>query len=256
MFAAKIQFKPGNLSAERLSDLAYSLLASWYKNGQIVSREWTLSQDKAGFVAYVLLPESEALSEVNSNKYVSQDMLTFQKECGVSPEIALLGPHPEQDRHCVCKDSNAYILFTNYLSIAPPLRCAECFYPVPLYRMPYTSDEEYLNVLQWQGDYQACDTLQMHCTVGERFAENQLFNYESALTESGRAICKSLEMKTGKKFFYYLHKSRGKSTASEQKRLCPSCNQPWLLLVPWHDLFNFRCEKCSLLSNIACSLAY
>ena len=51
--------------------------------------------------------------------------------------------------------------------------------------------------------------------------------------------------------FYFLSKGRGRSRAAEQARLCPGCGGDWLLEEPRHDCFDFRCESCRLLSNIA-----
>ena len=172
----------------------------------------------------------------------------------MSPAISVVGPHPESAPACKCSIRPGYILFTNYLSTESPVRCSKCFGAVPLYLLPPTHDEEYLDILGWMADYKACDTLQMHCTVGERFGEQQMFNFESALSKEGRKLCKALQAKLKRKVFYYLHKSRGRSLDDEQKRRCPLCRRKWILPATSHNLFRFRCERCQLVSNIAPSL--
>jgi len=131
------------------------------------------------------------------------------------------------------------------------LELGDCFDPVPLYRVPPTRDLEYLDILQWAADYQACDTLQMHCTTGERFGERQLVGHDSSLTAQGREICRRLSAKTGLPAYYYLHNSRGRSLRDERRRRCPGCRRNWSMAEPWHGRFDFKCERCLLLSNIA-----
>ena len=223
MFAARITLKNADAHQEAFVEKAYWLLGTWYKNGQIVSDTWALTT-------------------------------TYQKLTSMRPEVAVLGPHPESLPPCKCSNRLGYILFTNYLSAESPVRCFECFRPVPLYLLPKTSDEEYLDILHWMADYKACDTLQMNCTVGERFGEKQLSSPDSALSKEGRKLRMALEAKVKRKVYYYLHKSRGRSVSDERKRRCPICRRRWILQTRWHKLFDFRCEHCRLLSNIAFSL--
>jgi len=42
-----------------------------------------------------------------------------------------------------------------------------------------------------------------------------------------------------------------RSLSAEMRRKCPGCRGPWLLKKPLHGKFDFRCDKCHLLSNIA-----
>jgi predicted nucleic acid-binding Zn ribbon protein len=91
----------------------------------------------------------------------------------------------------------------------------------------------------------------MHCSVGERFATNQISKLDSSLTKLGLKVCDSIQEVTGKQTYYYLYKGSGKSYDSELARQCPSCNEAWYQQEPVHDIFNFMCKKCGLLSNIA-----
>jgi predicted nucleic acid-binding Zn ribbon protein len=142
-------------------------------------------------------------------------------------------------------------LFTHYLNRESPLRCGNCFAPIPLYRIPHIQDEEYLDVHQWEADYKACDTLQMHIRTGERFGERQMFQHDSSLSRRGRELCVRIASLTRRPTYYYLHKVRARSSAEEERRRCPNCNGQWKLGKRWH-LFDFRCDQCLLLSAIAC----
>jgi predicted nucleic acid-binding Zn ribbon protein len=255
MFTAQIKF-PNNANADQgaLVEESYWLLGVWYKNGQILSDHWPFATTSDGLMAHVLIPAVNALNNRFANRYVRDAIRRYQKLTSMRPEVVVLGLHPESAPACACSNRPGYVLFTNYLSTESPVRCSKCFRPVPLYSLPPTHDEEYLDILGWMADYKACDTLQMHCTVGERFGEKQLFNPDSALSKQGRNLCRILQAKVKQKVYYYLHKSRGRSLSEERKRPCPVCRRKWLLDSTWHNLFHFRCEYCRLVSNIASSL--
>jgi predicted nucleic acid-binding Zn ribbon protein len=201
-----------------------------------------------------MVPSRDSLDERFANKYVREYLAKYLKITSSVPQITILGPDPDSAPACGCENPVDYILFTNLMTVESPIRCAECFHPVPLYLLPFTDDEEHLDALSWVSDYKACDTLQMHCTVGERFGEQQMLRHDSALSKSGRELCRKLEAKIQGKVYYFLHKYRGRSVAAERKRLCPECDRSWILADQWHGLFDFRCEHCRLLSNIASSL--
>jgi len=254
MFAARITLKNGGATQEAFVEEIYWLLAAWHKNGQIASRDWPLATTSDGIITQVLIPAANALSNRFANRYVKEALRRYRKLTLMSPAISVVGPHPESAPACKCSIRPGYILFTNYLSTESPVQCSKCFRPVPLYLLPPTHDEEYLDILGWMADYKACDTLQMHCTVGERFGEQQMSNPDSALSQQGRILCNALQAKLKRKVYYYLHKSRGRSLSDERKRRCPVCHRKWILESTWHKLFHFRCDRCRLVSNIASSL--
>lgn len=255
MFTAQITFPYGeSTDREDLLESVSSLLSVWYKNGQIAASTWPMAEGSSELHAYPLIPDRNSLEEKYANRYVRERLEGLKEQAGAPPRIVLLGRDPESLETCSCEESPSSILFTTYSQLESPLRCGACFLPVPLYLVPHTHDEEYCDVLSWVADYRACDSLQMHCTVGERFGEQQLLRLGSALSRQGLEICRALEGKTGRKVYYYLHKSRGRSPGTERRRRCPGCGGDWLLEEPWHGLFDFRCDACALLSNIASSL--
>jgi predicted nucleic acid-binding Zn ribbon protein len=254
VIVAQITFNNTKAIKETLIAQAYSLLAAWYKNGQILADNWTIVDGISGLTAYVFIPVEDALSEQYSNKYVREMIQSYTETTDARPSIFMLGSHPESNTVCSCTDRSGYIFFTHYLSLESPIRCSNCFRPVPLYLLPITQDEEYLNILSWMANYKACDTLQMNCTVGERFGEQQLFLHDSSLSIEGRKLCKQLEDRVNRKVYYYLLKHRGRSLSGEKLRRCPDCGQTWILPQSWHGLFDFRCDHCRLLSNIAFSI--
>jgi len=254
MYIAHVDFPLQRQSVDKVVDAAMGLLGTWHKNGQVVGDSWPAVTESKKLRFVVSIPEADSLDPRHANEWVARahdDLI----EAGLGrPEIAVLGPDPASSQPCDCGNRSSLILFTHYMSLEPPLWCGDCFAPVPLYQIPSISGGEYLDILQWEADYKACDTLQMHCTTGERFGERQLGSHDSSLSSNGLAICEAISKSTGLPTYYYLLKIRGRSKKQELARKCPSCGEAWLLTEPLHDLFEFKCDRCFLLSNLACNV--
>jgi predicted nucleic acid-binding Zn ribbon protein len=251
MFTAEIKVFH-SAALEVASDLLTELLACWYKNGQIAfSPSPFAAQDKV-LRAFVLLPAEDSLDAEYANIY-ARAALSKLDHLDARVEIIVLGPDPQALKACACVRHSGVILYTHYLCTESPVRCARCFLPVPLYRLPHIRDHEYFDVISWAVNYRACDALQMQCTVGERYHERQLVELNSDLTKSGLALRASMAEALQQPVYYFLYKSRGASRGHELKRRCPSCSGDWLLAAPWHR-FDFQCEACMLVSAIASTL--
>ena len=230
------------------------VVTCWYKNGQIETNRWHVIRELSQVRIIASIPDAAALDACNNNVYAQDALNALVAHDFALPNVRVIGVDLAFDTSCTCSVRKDLILYTNYLSSGTPIRCGTCFAPAPLYQLPHTHDVEHLNVLHWASDYRACDTLQMHCTTGERFSELQLYRHDSSLSRQGRDIATKLSKQSGVPVYYFLLTSRGASNQSERARHCPSCNGEWLLKHPWHDLFHFRCERCLLLSNIAYDL--
>jgi predicted nucleic acid-binding Zn ribbon protein len=253
MYTAAIEININKTEYENeCLDLLSLLLGSLRKNGQVLGKEYPISKNDNVLTAYISIPAENSLSHKFNNRYVTdvQDKLS----CLGSVSSRTVGKDPESGDPCHCSKRKSLILFTNYLSIESPISCGTCFGSVPLYELPKISGDEYHEIICWESDYQSCDHLQMNCAVGERFALNQLSKVDSALNKIGIDICHALAKKCDIPVYYYLLKWSGKSQKVEERRLCPTCGGKWLLREPYQDLFDFKCDKCHLLSNIAFNL--
>lgn len=163
----------------------------------------------------------------------------------------VLGEDAESLSACACASRSAYALFTNYLSLESPIRCMDCFRPVALYRMKPMDSGEFCELISWQSDYQSCDSLQMNCRVLESAATREISNIDSRLTKTGRAHCGALAASSGRPFYYYLYRGHGRSHRAERAPRCPGCGDEWHLPSRLHSLFDFKCDRCHLLSNVA-----
>lgn len=252
MFVFQIIFHTadGKTTEEQLDEIQW-LLGVFRMDGHIHGREFPITSSPGQINAFVLAAGEDAFEERTYNEYILTRLEKFNNVGLSVPEYINLGPEQTSMPTCKCHEIHAYILFTTYLSLESSLRCAACFHPVPLYRVPRLSSGDFHDLISWQSDYQACDTLQMNCGTGERFATRQLSAHDSSLSQRGGKVCKEIETLTGKKVYYYLYRSTGKSHRRELNRKCPNCGMSWHLEESWHGKFDFRCDGCLLLSNVA-----
>lgn len=190
MYTAEVRIglaDPSSTTRGGIADELYGLLGCWNKNGQILA-PWLMAERSDSFLLYVSLPETDSLRDDLSNIYVRRSLEKLRQHGAAVAEIKILGPEPDSSLPCECQSSTDLILFTTFLSRGSPLRCADCFQSVPLYRVPHMQNED-CDVLMWAADYQSCDTLQMQCTTGERFGERQLYRHDSSLSRHGIKIC-------------------------------------------------------------------
>src|SRR4051794_22917094 len=251
MYIAELRFSStASLDSDRVSQVVNHLLGVWRMNGQLCGREWPITIADRTAWTVVFLPEQNALEAVHANRYVVQALTELETAHLTRPTITIRGQDIEGMLPCTCPSTSTYILFTNYLSIESPLRCGSCFHPIPLYRIPATYQDEFVDILRWQSDYQACDTLQMNCESLERAATRELSHPESSLAQRGRSSCQQITAATATPTYYRLYRYGARSEAHERKRRCPICAGAWLLPAPWHQ-FDFKCDQCHVVSNIA-----
>lgn len=238
---------------EQIEEKIDLFLGALRMNGQIVGREFPVAYLQDCYRTYLLVPEQDSLDRSKANSYVL-DGLNKLNSLNIECSWKVVGNEPYSSNVCGCKKSSYYILYTTYVSFESPLRCGDCFGIVPLYRIPATKDEEYVDILTWESDYKACDTLQMNCSTGERYGISQLSKYDSSLSKRGIDLCNRITTSTGLPTYYYLMKVTGKSNKVESKRKCPSCNDGWFLHETLYGIFDFKCDTCRLLSNIGWSV--
>jgi len=256
MLIAQIDFEVlEGIGGEQQSDAIYSVLAAYYRDGRILDENFGVFQADNTFKTFVSIPAKDAFENFLGSKYISESLQKLNAVGLSLPTHKILGKETEHSESCECKNSSAYILITNFLSIQSPINCFDCNLPVPLYRFPRPSSGDFGCILGWQSEYKACDSLQMQSGFGERFGIRQMSNLKSGLTKSGLEICNGIQNLTKKPCFYYLYHPNGRSLKKERERKCPLCNGEWLLEKQLHNLFDFKCDKCHLLSHIAFSLS-
>ena len=232
-----------------LSHLIYELAAILASNGQC-SRTDPIISFEVGVCAFTFLaPEADSFSAKNHSKEVVEMLGRLASE-GVEFTESDSKPALETDEPCVCHKSDAYALYTNCLSVESPLLCLSCFRHVPLYRISKDFPGSLEGLIRWQSNYKSCDELQLGSWALEKQATAEMSKWNSDLSRQGIAIAKKISKATCIPTYYFLYRDKGKSLKSELVRRCPKCKRKWRLKKRQYT-FDFRCDKCYLLSNIA-----
>lgn len=245
-----IEIKTKNDKNELVDEL--NLLVSYYRaNGQ------TQGKIESQYVAgnkIICLPftlEKNSLSKKLNNIYVERQIEKLEELCGSKLQFKTVGKtYATYKTPCKCKKSEFYILITNYVTIESPVTCGSCFRSVPLYRLPKYRDDEYIGILSWETNYISCDSLQMNCEVGERWALNQMQEVKSQLSKQGLEICRKIEESTNIPTYYYLHNYR-REKGEYFSRPCPVCGKKWNLKEPLNNFYDFKCDGCRLVSTVS-----
>lgn len=246
------------LSRRKLVDQFECLLGSYHITGQVVNVGSLIYSREFPFIVnncikcYVNTLEKNSLHKKYNPLRVKEDVENIEKLCNAKMEVKVLGKTFYYKEACTCKKHTFFILFD---SITGPLECGVCFNPIALYRLKELSlVEDFQRMLLWQKNYAACDALQLNCHVGERWATNQMRNHTSELSEMGLDICRNIEKLTGYAVYYYLYNYRRLTLEQDKKRKCPSCGGKWLLKNRFGVIFDFKCDKCKLVSSLTTNL--
>jgi predicted nucleic acid-binding Zn ribbon protein len=253
METAQLFFRTGiSKNADEVLDKVQGYLAALLHNGQIVGDHTPMAKVSGGYLVTASLPETDALADRFASKWVRKGLRELAAVGVDRPKVTHLGTEPESHAACKCRKRPFLIVFITFLNSASPFRCGACFDPVPLYKLPVTNEAgSREHVLWWQDTYQAMDWLFIGSGPGERFAHDQLSRFDSELSIDGRDLARGLEKKLRVPVYYYLSKYFGRSDSAERKRKCPSCGRAWLRNEPLHRIFDFQCQRCRLLSNVA-----
>lgn len=219
-------------------------------NGQMLGREFPTAFTGEAFCSRLVLPTPDALSGQYASarvKHAEQQLA----EAGLGyPQCQVLG-QDLMSQQTTAQLPAELVLFTTYADTCSPLRCAETLQPVPLFwlRAP---KQDYEDLIRWQLQFQALDEIQLQQTrVLQKTAENSLQQYQSKLNRQGRKLASALAKANNQPVFYALYSGSSNNCAAEAAKCCPGCGSAWRLAKPQAGVFDFRCNNCKLLSNIA-----
>lgn len=228
-----------------------SLITELKYNGQIIGNEFPCLLKDGHFVTQALCPTDDALQYTNNNKAVNNAISALNKSGLLQPKIDILGQEIHSDMSDHDHTPSWQVLYTSYVQTCSPLRCGEHFAPIPLFRQPALANGCYKQLINWQQDWQACDQLQMNGRSAEFSALTEIGDFDSSLALRGRTIATTIEENSGVATYYYLYRVGGESLKSEQQRRCPQCDGDWALDEAIHQVFDFKCDDCRLVSNLS-----
>lgn len=224
-------------------------------NGQVLGREWPTHFAQDSFYTRVVLPAADAL---HPSQHSERGRLALAQlgDAGLGyPQLAMLGHDLMSNHSDPCHDEGveptAYIWYSRFAQMNSVLYCADHFAPVPLYRAAVRTTNDYEDVIRWQLQYQALDEIQMQETSMLPSTEQALQDVNSRLNHAGRQLAQECATALKRPVYYALYSGSSDDCQREVSKTCPSCGGHWKLDEPWHGLFDFRCERCSLVSNIA-----
>jgi predicted nucleic acid-binding Zn ribbon protein len=253
METAAIHFRlDKRVHRDRALEALQGYIGALWRNGQLLGSQTPIAHTRAGYSVFANLPAADSLDRRHANRHVRRYLRALAGIGFKAPKVQRLGSDPEGIPPCRCRRRPFLILFTTFLHEDSPVRCGACFHPIPLYVFPATGDGgDHHYILRWQSTYQATDWLWIGSGAGERFGHDQMARHDSPLSKDGCDEAKTLALKARRPVYYYLSKSLARSYRQERARKCPSCGRRWLLDKPLHDIFDFKCDSCRLLSNIA-----
>lgn len=252
MILAKLTFECFEDTTMTKVELAINSLITELKyNGQIIGQEFPTLLKDGYFVTQVLCPEEESLAYFNHNDAVNKAINALSTAGLLQPKISILGQELHSDSTDPQHTPSWQVLYTSYVQTCSPIRCGEHFAPIPLYRLPPLANGCYKQIINWQQDWQACDQLQMNGRTNEFEALSQIGRVDSPLGTQSRQLCQRIERQSGIPTYYYLYRVGGSDLSSEQQRRCPSCNGDWALPESLHQVLDFKCDKCRLVSNLS-----
>lgn len=230
-------------------ELLGNLLSAMYQNGQISEPNHIYFPENDFLCTFVCLMDIHALDKSSFNSYGIDDLSRIKDENII---FTILGQNTDYPPTISLSDSKELILFTKCGSYLSPIRDLNTFNPIALYTLPKTNNdkESHYNVVHWQSAYQSLDSLNMW-GINELFALEQLGNKDSEINQMGLEICQKLMTALNKPVYYYLHRYYSDDFDNDENICCPSCGGKWLLDERLHGIFDFKCDKCHLLSNLA-----
>ncbi len=245
-----------NTSIPRVEGVVNPLLEALRYNGQILGREFPIIMDEGFFTVRVIVAETQSLAASFHSEQVKQQLLRLSDGGLLSPKLKLIGRDINSDTCTENFSPDWQILYTTYVHSCSPLRCGDSFMPIPLYRIPPTSDTDHYDLIRWQTHWQAYDEIQMAGNLeAESAALREMHDLISPLFIKGLLLREKIETLTRIPTFYYQYRVGGESLEQEERRMCPRCGGKWRLDKPLHDIFHFKCNQCRLVSNLSWDFA-
>lgn len=252
MYVAELQF---HIIADTSYPVAEQAIRHYLEtlifNGQILGREFPTYLQQDSFISRIILPETTALASQHHSTTAKQALMALGDAGLAFPKLAVLGEDLMSNHTDPCEAPAALILYCRFGLMNSVLYCAEHFAPVPLYRFLPTSGPDHQDFIRWQLQFQALDEIQMQeQRVLPKVAENSLQQLHSSLNRQGRFFAAKISRQQQVPVYYALYSGSSDNCDTAVAKKCPGCGCAWRLAQPLHQLFDFQCQQCRLLSNI------
>jgi len=252
MYVAELQF---NIIADTSYPVAEQAIRNYLEtlifNGQILGREFPTYLQQDAFISRIILPETAALASHHHSASAKQALMALGDAGLAFPKLSVLGEDLMSNHTDPCQAPAALILYCRFGLMNSVLYCAEHFAPVPLYRFLPTSGPDHQDLIRWQLQFQALDEIQMQeQRVLPKVAENSLQQLHSTLNRQGRKFAAKIARQQQVPVYFALYSGSSDHCDAEADKPCPGCGKAWRLAESLHQLFDFQCQQCQLVSNI------
>ncbi|MBL4830118.1 MAG: Zn-ribbon-containing protein [Aliivibrio sp.] len=253
MIVVELQFECfDNTTVTAVDQAINRLIEAWRYNGQILGREFPIVMGDGDFRVRVVCPEESSLQASYNSDFVNVSIELLSEAMLLFPKAKLLGRDINSEESAVDETPSWQVIYTTYLHTCSPLRSGDTLMPIPLYRNPATFNGDHKTVIKWQTEWQACDEIQMADACAAKFAAvREISDIESDLFRRGWDIRGRIEHLTKIPTYYYQYQVGGKSLEEQRDRGCPKCGQAWRVETAIHDIFDFKCDDCRIVSNLS-----
>ncbi|SNY55155.1 Predicted nucleic acid-binding protein, contains Zn-ribbon domain [Arsukibacterium tuosuense] len=220
-------------------------------NGNVLGREFPTAWQQDRFSSRLVIPTENALHRSHLSTRALQAEQQLMAAGLAYPKLQVLGMDI-MSQHSSNSAAEALVLFTTFSDNCSPLRNLADLAPLPLYQFQPASGVDHESLIRWQIQFQALDEVQQQQKrVLKKSAENSLQQYQSVLNQQGRQLAGRISRRNQLPVYYALYSGSSKNCAAEASKPCPGCGGSWRLDTPLLALFDFKCDNCHLLSNIA-----
>ncbi|WP_214000293.1 DUF2310 family Zn-ribbon-containing protein [Arsukibacterium sp.] len=220
-------------------------------NGNVLGREFPTAWQQDRFSSRLVIPTDNALHKSHLSARALQAEQQLITAGLAYPQFEVLGMDV-MSQHTSNSPVAGSVLFTTFSDNCSPLRNLADLAPLPLYQLQPGSGVDHEGLIRWQIQFQALDEVQQQQNrVLAKTAENSLQQYHSKLNQQGRQLARRISQQNNLPVYYALYSGSSKNCAAEATKPCPGCGGNWRLAKPLLALFDFKCDNCLLLSNIA-----
>ena len=248
MKIANIEFFTNDYDGEsEIDDFIKNFIDSLRMQGCVTDRPLSLLEKESSILVNCRIPEPTSLDTININPWFKE-----LKNINVTIICSILGEDMWSPDICECKKSDFYILSG---SRPIPILCGTCMNSIPLYKLPfiYEADASYYDIVSWNNENNAWGTIEFSNIDGiEKIAHHALCDIDSKHTQTALEICRKMKDKTDIDCYYDFENLRDtENIENEISKKCPKCKGDWILKERLNGEYDFKCNKCYLVSNFA-----
>lgn len=252
MYLAELTFKViADTNFSRAETAIRTFIEALIFNGNVLGREFPTAWQQDSFNCRLVIPAPDALQRAHLSSRALQAEQQLNSAGLAYPQLQVLGMDI-MSQHSSNKPVAAIVMFTTFSDNCSPLRNLADLAPLPLYQLRPAAGVDHESLIRWQLQFQALDEIQQQQQrVLKKTAENSLQQYHSMLNRQGRQLASKISQKNTVPIYYALYSGSSNNCATEAGKRCPGCGAGWRLAAPLLDLFDFKCDNCFIVSNIA-----